>query len=419
MRRFLPAVLFLSACATPAPPAPPAFDAAAMDAVLAGAVERGEVIGVSALVFDEGREVYEGAFGLRDRETASPVTEDTVWRIYSMTKPMTSAVIMDLEEDGLLSLGDPVSTYIPSFADVRVARPGPDGGVESVIPKRAITVEDLLLHTAGLGYGIFGDITPLEAQYAQAQLFRPGESLEAKVDRIAALPLNADPGEQWFYSVGIDVLGRIIEVVTGQSLADAMRDRLFEPLGMDETRFTLAPDQAARFATLYMQTPDGFVPAPNMAGVDFAQDAGFQSGGGGLVSTQDDVARFAQMMLNGGELDGVRVLEPGTVERVMSDHLAGRPSVLPWLGGDTGVGFGYGGSVQLTATPQQQRERGRYPGQWGWGGAARTDMFIDPANDSFGIIMLQFFSADDPPIHDAFQAEVLRQTRDTPLDGAP
>ena len=408
----------MTGCANtlPAPASAPEFDAGAMDALLSGAVERGEVIGVSALVFDEGAEVYNGAFGLRDREAGLPVTEDTVWRIYSMTKPMTSAVIMDLEEEGLLSLSDPVSKFIPSFADVRIARPGADGSVERVAPRRAITVEDLLLHTAGLGYGIFGDMTPIEAEYARAQLFRSGESLADKVDRIAALPLNGEPGEQWFYSISIDVLGRIIEVVTQQSLADAMQARLFGPLGMDETAFVLKDGQEARFAQLYALTPEGeYVLAPGMAGVGFREDPGFQSGGGGLVSTQDDVARFAQMMLNGGTLDGARILEAETVKRMMSDHLDGRPSVLPWLGGDTGAGFGYGGSVQLTATPEQQAESGRYPGQWGWGGAARTNMFIDPANDSFGIIMLQFFSAEDPPIHNDFQAEVLRQTRDLPL----
>ena len=416
MKRFcLTLPLLLAACASPS--SAPSFDAAAMDAVLSGAVERGEVIGVSAVVFDEGREVYKRAFGLRDREAGLPVTDDTVWRIYSMTKPMTSAVIMDLEEEGLVTLSDPVSKYIPSFAEVRVASAGPDGSVALDPPARPITVEDLLLHTAGLGYGILGPISPLEEQYAAAQIFRPGESLADKVDRIAAIPLNGEPGTQWFYSVSIDVLGRIIEVVTGKSLADAMDSRLFEPLGMDDTHFVLEPEQRERFAALYMAQPDGsYSLAPNMAGLGFDQDAGFQSGGGGLVSTQDDVARFAQMILNGGELDGVRVLEADTVARMTTDHLAGRPSVLPWLGGETGAGFGYGGSVQITATPAQQSESGRYPGQWGWGGAARTNMIIDPANDSFGIIMLQFFSAEDPPIHADFQAEVLRQTRDTPLE---
>ncbi len=403
---------YLTACAadTSAPP----FDREAMDEMLSSAVESGEVIGVSALVFDEGQVVYQNNFGLGDRERNTPVHDDTVWRIYSMTKPMTSVVIMDLVEEGKIGLNDPVSKYIPSFADVKVASLSDSGTAELINPKREMTVEDLLLHTSGLGYGIFGPVTPLEEAYMKADLFRVGESLESKVDRMAAIPLLGHPGEQWFYSASIDVLGRIIEVVTEQSLAEAMEARLFAPLGMTETSFRVRADQKPRFVSNYAFQKDGsFVLAEDGQSSPFLDDNGYQSGGGGLVSTRADVAKFAQMMLEDGQLNGVEILKPETVKLMMRPHTD--PDIaylLPWIGGESGALFGYGGSVQVTASQAQQEEAGRYPGQWGWGGAARTNFWVDPENDAFGIIMLQFFSPEDPPLHDDFQALALKQTRD-------
>ena len=418
MKHWLLASTFLlaacSAAQTDSRYDPVAFDPAPLDARLSEAVESGEVIGVSALVWDEGREVYNAQYGLGDRERGTAVTEDTVWRIYSMTKPMTSAVIMQLVEEGKVSLDDPVSKFIPSFADVRVARLGANGAPEMVAPDRPVTVEHLLTHTAGLGYGIFGEVSPTETMYARAELFKPGESLEAKVDRIAALPLLGQPGEQWFYSASIDVLGRIIEVVDGVSLGEAMEARLFGPLGMTETSFRVRPDQKARFVSNYAITPDGsFVLFEDGQSSPFLNDNGFQSGGGGLVSTLGDVAKFAEAMTRGGELGGVRILEEDTVATMMSAQTSpDLPYLQPWIGGETGALFGYGGSVQVAATPEQQREAGRYPGQWGWSGAARTTFYMDPQNDAFGVILLQFFGAEDPQLHDDFQALALEQTRD-------
>ncbi len=393
------------------------FDPAPLDARLSQAVESGEVIGVSALVWDEGREVYNAQYGLGDRERGTEVTEDTVWRIYSMTKPMTSAVIMQLVEEGKVSLDDPVSKFIPSFADVKVARLGADGAPEMVAPDSPPTVAHLLTHTAGLGYGIFGEVSPTEAMYVRADLFKAGESLEAKVDRIAGLPLLGQPGEQWFYSASIDVLGRIIEVVDGASLGEAMKVRLFDPLGMSETSFVVRPDQKARFVSNYGLAPSGdFVLMEDGQTSPFLNDNGYQSGGGGLVSTLSDVARFAEAMTRGGELDGVRILKEDTVATMMSPHTTeAMPYLQPWIGGESGALFGYGGSVQVSATPDQQKSAGRYPGQWGWSGAARTTFYMDPQNDAFGIILLQFFSPEDPAIHNDFQALALEQTRDEPL----
>lgn len=383
-----------------------------MDSLLSGAVARGEVIGVQALVFDEGQTVYRGSFGLADRERGTPVKSDTVYRVYSMTKPVTSALIMDLMEEGKLKLSDPASKYIPQLAAMKVVSLGADGKPKYEDQTRPMTIEDLLLHRAGMAYGIFGG-NPIEDAWGAADLFNPQTPIAENMDKMPSLPLLGQPGEQWFYSYSIDILGRIAEVVTGQTLGDAMRERFFEPLGMTETSFTVAPALKPRFASNYMLQADGsFVLAEDGQSSPFTMPGKFQSGGGGLTSTTDDWLKFARMLLDEGEFDGTRILKPETVRLMMTDHLGDTPTLLPWIGGDTGAGFGYGGSIQMTSTPEQEASKGRYPGQFGWGGAARTNFWVDPENDAIGIIMLQFFSPSDPQLHDDFQAMTLAQTRD-------
>jgi CubicO group peptidase (beta-lactamase class C family) len=417
----------LSACSAPPEDTAPAdaaiaapessFDKAAMDDLLSSAVERGDIIGVSALVYDEGQVVYENHFGLRDREADLPVTDDTVWRIYSMTKPIMSALIMDLMEDGLLALQDPVSKYIPELANMPVATVGEDGEVTYSPQSRPMTVEDLLLHRSGMSYGIFGG-SPIEEAYQAANLFDANEGLGPKMERLSKLPLVAQPGDVWLYSYSIDVLGRIAEVVTQTPLDELMQARLLGPLKMTETGFVVTPEQTERFAAIYQLTDAGdFVRLEEGTETsilpDRTVDGGFYSGGGGLVSTLGDYANFTQMILDEGRFGDQQILEPETVALMTQDHMGeGFVSLLPWVGGDTGVGFGYGGAVVLQASPEQQASAGRFPGQWGWGGAARTDMYVDPENDAFGIIMLQFFSSEDPKLHADFQALALSETRD-------
>lgn len=410
--------LLVSCSAAMVTPAPSNFDKAAMDTLLSEAVSSGEVIGVSALVFDEGQTVYKGIFGLGDRERDVPITEDSVFRIYSMTKPITSALIMDLVEEGKLSVDDPVAKYIPQLANMKVVSLGEDGQPKYDDQVTPMTVKDLLLHRAGMAYGIFGEISPVEVAYGQAGLFDPSEDLSVKMDKLSQLPLLAQPGTGWYYSYSIDVLGRIIEVVTEQSLGDAMRERFFDPLGMSETGFKVTPEQKARFVTNYFIQPDGsYVVAEDGQTSPFLADNAFESGGGGLVSTLGDYAKFAEMILNGGEYKGVRILGAETVKMMMTNQMSADDIfMMPWLGGDTGVGFGYGGAVQVSVTPERMLEAGRHPGQWGWGGAARSNMYIDPQNDAFGIIMLQFFGGEDPDIHNRFQALSLAQTDDEAED---
>lgn len=392
----------------------PEFDSAAMDDLLSDAVDTGDVIGVSALVFDEGHIVYENAFGLGDRERDVALTEDSVFRIYSMTKPMTSAVVMDLVEEGKISLEDPVSDYVPQIAQMKVATYDEDGAVsyeDQVVP---MTVKDLLLHRGGLAYGIFGQANPVEAAYMEAEIFNLDEGLSAKMDKLAKLPLQSQPGTGWYYSFSIDVLGRIIEVVTGENYGDVMQERLFDPLGMTETGFYVRPDQKPRFVSNYMLQEDGnFVVAEDGQASPFLKKNTYQNPGGGLVSTLEDYAVFAEMMLEGGTYNGTKILEPETVKTMMTNQMDPDDTyMMPWLGGETGAGFGYGGAVQVSVTPEQVEKGGRQVGQWGWDGLARTTFYVDPKNDAFGVMMLQYMGGENPPLHDSFQALAVAQTQD-------
>jgi CubicO group peptidase (beta-lactamase class C family) len=384
-----------------------------MDSLLAGAIDSGAHVGVSALVYDEGRVVYKNAFGMADRERGYPASVDTVWRIYSMTKPVTAALIMDLREDGLLELEDPVSKHIPELANMQVLSLGEDDRPKLTPQARPMTIKDLLLHRAGMGYGIFGEINPVESAYTKAGLFKPDEGLDVKMQKLAKLPLLAQPGDGWYYSYSIDVLGRIAEVVTGERLGDLMQRRVFGPLGMSETSFRVRPSQKERFATNYFLDDEGNYSVQEESQTSpFLNDNAFQSAGGGLVSTLDDYAKFAQMMLKGGHHNGTQILEPISVKMMMSDQMdADDKFMMPWLGGPTNASFGFGGSVQIKSDPKQVSRQGKAKGQWGWGGAARTNFWVDPDSNAFGIIMLQYFGQEDPALHDSFQALVYAQTK--------
>ena len=398
--------------------AAPEFDNAAMDSLLSGAVEEGKVIGVSALVYDEGQIVYENAFGLGDRERGVALTEDSVFRIYSMTKPMTSAVIMDLVEEGKIALNDPVSDYVPQIGQMKVATLGESGALSFEPQAVPMTIKDLLLHRGGLAYGIFGQANPIEKAYMDADIFNLEEDLEAKMNKLVQLPLHSQPGTGWYYSFSIDVLGRIIEVVTDKNYGDVMQERLFDPLGMTETGFYVTPDQKPRFVSNYFLQEDGtFVVAEDGQTSTFLKENAYQNPGGGVISTLGDYAKFAELMVEGGTYNGTKILERETVEAMMSNQMDPDDIfMMPWLGGETGIGFGYGGAVQISATPEQEKQAGRQVGQWGWDGLARTTFYVDPKNDAFGIMMLQFMGGENPPLHDSFQALALSQTQDEAQD---
>ena len=392
-----------------------------IDNLLRTSVLNKEVIGVSALIYDEGSVIYKNSYGLRDRERNIPVEVDTIWRIFSMTKPVTATIIMDLKEEKKLNLSDPVSKYIPEIDNMQVARIDENGFVSLESQNRAITLEDLMLHRSGMGYGIFGSQSILTSLYNDAELFyvvdkKSGisESMEKKMIKLSKLPLLFQPGEAWYYSYSMDVLGRVAEVIEGKKLGEIMEERLFKPLGMTDTSFAIKPEQQKRFASNYFRTKEGnFILIEDGQNSPFANPLNeFQSGGAGLVSTIDDFTIFAKLILDGGKYKGHRVLDEETIDLMIKDHMGqDKPYLIPWLGPDFMSGFGYGGSIQINETPEQLARNGKGIGHWGWSGAARTIFWIDRKNNSFGILLLQFLSDEDPKIHDEFRALAFAMTK--------
>jgi CubicO group peptidase (beta-lactamase class C family) len=347
-------------------------------------IASGKIPGAIMLIQQHGHPVYFENFGVRDVTTGLPMTADTIFRLYSMSKPITSVAAMMLVEDGRLRLDDPVAKYIPAFADVKVGveRPGetPPLALEPV--KRPISIEDLLRHSSGLTYGFYGDST-VRKLYAQANLF-DGDSDNAEfAERIAKLPLAEQPGTLWDYGHSTDVLGRVIEVISGQSLFQFERERLLDPLGMAETAFFVA-DQTKR-ALIAEPMPEDRSISP-VAGIrDPMTPRRWESGGAGMVGTIGDYARFAQMLLNGGTLDGKRYLKPQTVALMASDHIGPDTKIVrdqyDFPGRDNGFGFGF--AVRIVADPPSPA------GEYRWDGVGGTFFFIDPADDMFTIVMMQ------------------------------
>lgn len=352
-------------------------------AVLQAEVDRQRLPGAVALIARHGQLALFEAVGVLDPATGSAMTQDAIFRIYSMTKPIVSVAVMMLMEQGKLLLSDPVAKYLPEYAKQQVARLV-DGAVQLQAVRKLATVHDLLRHTAGLTYEFMGS-APAQRQYAQARIGSRDRSNTEFSHALAALPLMFEPGTVWEYGRATDVLGRLVEVVSGQTLGVYLHEQIFQPLGMLETWFTVPPEHHARIAEPFARDPDGGL---QMRVMDVRQEAAMESGGGGLASTAMDYARFLQFMLNQGELDGVRLLGPKTVAFMTADHLGDIPvnsgaarDLLP-----SGHGFGLGFAVR--------KELGvaSVPGSVGtyfWGGMAGTAFFVDPAEDLFACLMLQ------------------------------
>lgn len=342
--------------------------------------------GVVALILRDGQVVYERAFGHRTPARKNAMTSDTIFRIYSMTKPITSVAVMMLWEEGAFGLSDPIGLYLPEFKDVRVAVEGESGSsiIDTVTPKRPITIQDLLRHTSGMTYGIFGQMTPVKQKYLDAGLAIDtfDGDLQQWVEKVAQFPLAAHPGDRWEYSPSPTVLGRLVEVISGQTFGDFLKERLFEPLDMRDTDFSIPADKHDRMAEgIGLNLRGHFQELHNVA-----TPPKLEAGDSGLVSTARDYARFAQMMLNGGELNGVRLLSPKTVDFMTSDHLGADIDKGPLYLPGRGYGFGLGFSVRLAqgiaALPGS-------PGDYGWGGLAGTIGWVDPQQRLIIILMVQ------------------------------
>ncbi len=340
---------------------------------------RGRLPGAVTLVMRRGQLAAFDAFGLQDPASGAPMRRDSIFRIYSMTKPIVSVAAMMLFEQGRLLLSDPVAKFLPEFAQSQVQSGGADGGPR-VAPSRAMTVQDLLRHTAGLTYE-FLEPAPVRRLYAQAGIASRKRSNAEHASVLAGLPLMHQPGTVWDYSRATDVVGRLVEVVAGETLGLHLRRTIFAPLGMVDTGFQVPAAGHARIAEPFAKDPDGGMKI-DLSDVRFP--AALESGGGGLVSTAADYARFLQMLLQGGELAGVRLLGRKTVAYMTSDHLGDMPRVGDLL--PPGHGFGLGFAVRLASgisvVPGSV-------GTYGWGGIAGTVFFVDPEEDLFALLMIQ------------------------------
>jgi len=374
-------------------PAEVGFDAARLERLdrhFARYVDEQKLAGWLLTVARHGKLAHVSAYGQRDLEAGLPVEPDTLWRIYSMTKPITSVAAMMLYEEGGFELTDPVHRYIPSFRDVRVFAGGSDLNYATVPATEPIRIWHLLSHTSGLTYGFMRN-HPVDAIY-RASGFEwgspKGADLAGVCDAFASMPLLFQPGSEWSYSVATDVLGRVVEVVSGQRLDEFFASRILQPLGMTDTAFWAGPEDAPRLATLYNRSPqDGSLARLDSMGKAALREPAYLSGGGGLVSTAADYHRFTGMLLHrpdspAGELDGVRLLSPRTVALMASNHLPGGADLETFgrpLYAETnyaGVGFGLGFAVVLD--PVAAKSLGS-AGEFHWGGAASTAFWVDPA----------------------------------------
>jgi CubicO group peptidase (beta-lactamase class C family) len=356
-------------------------------------VERGELPGAILVIGRQGRIAYQQTFGVRDPESKAPMPSDAIFRIASMSKPITSLAIMMLAEEGRMSIADPVAKYLPEFADLRVGtvRPGADGkpsvALEAV--RSPMTVQDLLRHTSGLTYGAPG-ANPLKQAYVDAKIGDWDDTNATLVTKLSKLPLVFQPGTTWEYSVSTDVLGRIVEVVSGQPLDRFVAERITGPLKMSDTGFSAPSSAAARVALPQAEGPRKAVPnIPHPT-----RDLAYKSGGGGMVSTAADYARFCQFLLNGGELDGVRLVSRKTIELMTANHLPPGTPIGPDMvafealapSAQMGQGFGLGFAVRTDVgrNPLQGS-----PGDYYWGGAYGTYFWIDPKEQLYVVLMMQ------------------------------
>jgi CubicO group peptidase (beta-lactamase class C family) len=346
------------------------------------------VPGAVVMVARDGKLAYYQAFGQQDPAKPEPMSRDSIFRIYSMTKPMVSVVAMMLAEEGKLLLEAPVARYIPSYANVKVGVEKVDAaGVKSldlVAPRRAMTVQDLLRHTSGLTYGFFGDSLVKKA-YVDAGAGVSGDFTNAEfADKLAGLPLHYQPGSTWDYSYSTDVLGRVLEVVSGQPLGALLKARLFDPLGMKDTSFYVT--EPARQARLAEPFPDDRSIGVNAPVFDPRVAQKFESGGGGLMSTAHDYSRFLQMLAGGGALDGRRYISPKTLEYMTSDHLGTAVATTPLYLPGPGYGFGLGFAVRKT---NGEAAFISPAGDYYWGGAGGTYFWVDPRNNMWVLFMMQ------------------------------
>jgi CubicO group peptidase (beta-lactamase class C family) len=359
-------------------------------------LEPGKIAGCAVAVARHGEVAHLSCLGTADRERDRPVTPETIWRIYSMTKPITGVALMTLYERGHFALSDPVSRFIPSWKRQKVALHGPDGEVDLVEPDRPVSVRDVMMHMSGIGYGPANRDLDLgnPADEGTTPAIRHDPSLADMVERLADEPLRFQPGTHWLYSLGTDVCGRLVEVMSGRRFDDYVREEILEPLGMHDTGFHVPDDKLDRFAANYGRSSRKelrLIDDPETSA--YRRPPTFLSGGGGLTSTIVDYLRFTQMLANGGELDGCRILGRKTVELMTLNHIPGGRQMadvaLPGSYGEVGFdGMGFGLTMAVSLGQAQAQVIGS-PGEFMWGGAASTTFWVDRSEDLSVVFMVQ------------------------------
>jgi CubicO group peptidase (beta-lactamase class C family) len=371
-------------------------------------VENGILPGILIQVCRKGEIVHTGMSGVMDMERKKPMREDAIFRIYSMTKPITAVALMMLVEEGKIGLEDDVHTHIPSWKNLRVYASGMPSLVANTagqfitLPaKRRMKVVDMVTHTSGLTYG-FMNRTSVDAEYRRRKVgdFQTPGGLDAFIEQLANIPLDFSPGEHWNYSVAIDVMGYLVQKLSGQTFGEFLRTRIFEPLGMNDTAFSVPAGKMDRFCSCYMPKKGGGLEIQDDAGKStYAEPPKLESGGGGLVSTAHDYMRFCRMMLGGGTLDGVQILSPKTVAMFAMNLLPNNALLTDMVAGEglfseagyNGIGFSIGCGV--TMDPAKTLLPGT-PGEFFWGGAASTAFWIDPKEDLAVVFMTQVMGTD-------------------------
>ena len=375
-----------------------------IDSTLRAYVDSGRVAGASALVWEKGREVYFGAFGLADREANRPMTRDVIAQIFSMTKPVTGVAMMQLWEQGKFKLDDPLATYLPEFANVRVYAGGDAATPTLEAPSRPITIADITRHTAGFvtnanekGVGpLFRTANPSDRNNTITQFSQ----------KLATVPLAFQPGTRWSYGISVDVQAALVERVAGQPFGRYVREHILDPLKMRETRYLVPEADRARFAAMYQRNAAGaLVRAPDSTAKAFnTKPWALEPGAFGFTSTLDDYMRFARMLLNGGELDGVRILRPETVRLMATNHLPATVRDSSFLTGKGQVGFGIDFAVRHSP-PKSAAEMNGVVGEFFWDGAASTLFWVDPANQLTAVLFTQIVPFDSR-LHKIFRDAV-------------
>jgi CubicO group peptidase (beta-lactamase class C family) len=354
-------------------------------------VDQKQLPGAVTILARHGKVIDYRVYGQKDMASGAPLTKDAIFRAFSMTKPITAVAMLQLYEQGKWLPSDPIRKFIPEFAHLSVFK-GVDAAGNMILedPIHAPTIQELMTHTAGFTYGFFGD-TLVDKEYQKVGVIQSSKTLQEMIDKLAKIPLAYQPGSRWVYSVSMDIQGYIIEKLSGQSLPDYMQEHIFNPLGMKDTGFFVPAEKRGRFVTMYRGNEKGELTAADASfGGDYSVQPTMPSGGGGSVTTAEDYFRFAEMLANGGELGGVRVLSPATVQLMSTNHLATNLLINEFGIGPHFMrpGFGYGYNCAVEFDPQTANlPDGR--GTFFWDGAAGTWFWVDPTNDVVFVAMIQ------------------------------